>query len=113
MISTPFRYASAAGSGLDAERALEVVDDRQQILEQRGGRAFARLAPLALDPLPVVVELGRQAQQAVVIFVAFPLELCDGVIGGDILTGRFGIRRAVLRQRRGFLGLLCHDTSFC
>ena len=66
MISTPLRYDSAAGPASALERALEVVDDGQQILEQRRGRALARLAPLALDALPVIVELGRQAQQPVV-----------------------------------------------
>ena len=53
------------------ERALEVVDERQHVLQQLGRGVLGQLAALAIDALAVVVELGRRAQQPVAVIVAF------------------------------------------
>ena len=47
------------------ERALEVVDDRQQILDGVSLGGVRLVAALAFDALAVVVELGRRSQQAI------------------------------------------------
>jgi hypothetical protein len=70
------------------ERALEVVHQRKQLLDHAGGgRVGPRLA-LAFDALPVVIELGRLAEQQVVVLVPLPLQL-----GGVLRAGhRIGCR---------------------
>ena len=54
-------------AGVDGQRAIEIVDDGSTILQQVDDRLVGVLAPLALDPLAVVVELGGLAEQPVLI----------------------------------------------
>ena len=56
------------------ERAIEVVDDRQQVAEHVGRRPFDHVLAIALDALAEVVELGGLAEQAIVQIVAFLLQ---------------------------------------
>ena len=63
----------AAFAGVDRQRAVEVVDDEQQLEQQIGDRLVGLLAALALDALAVVVELGGLAQQPIVVVVALAL----------------------------------------
>ena len=69
--------ALAAGIGL--ERALEVVDERQQLAEQIGGGRLGLRLPLALGAPAVVVELRGLAQQQILELVAFPLQFIGAV----------------------------------
>ena len=57
------------------ERALQVVDQRQQLGQQIRRRRFGHLLALPLDALAIVVELGGLAQQPLVVVVALPLQL--------------------------------------
>jgi hypothetical protein len=52
------------------QRPLEIVDDRQDVADQINRRGLAQLAPLAVRPLAIVVELRRHAQQAIAEIVA-------------------------------------------
>ena len=61
---------------VDRQRAVEVVDDEQQLVQQIDDRLIGLLAALAFDALAVVVELGGLAQPAVVVVVALALERC-------------------------------------
>ena len=56
----------AAVAGVDGQRAVEIVDDEQQLQQQIDDRLVGLLAALALDALAVVVELGGLAQPAIV-----------------------------------------------
>ena len=75
--------AVALGVGADRrlERALEVVDDRQQILDgvSRGGVGL--VAALAIDALAIVVELGRRPQQAILQRVLLAPQLGASIRG--------------------------------
>ena len=55
--------------------AIEIVDDQQQFLQQIDHRLVALLAPLALDPLAVVVEFRALAEPAVLEVVALALQI--------------------------------------
>ena len=105
-----------AGAGIGAQRALEVVHDRQQVLEHRRGRALAGLAALALDALAVVVELGRRAQQAIVELVTLLLERGERVVGcrrrGVGLAALSRCPRVGVGVRRDALGFVDHDGSY-
>ena len=57
--------------------ALEIVDDRQQVAEQIAGRLLDQLAPVALGALSIVVELGGEPQQAIVVRVALAGDLIE------------------------------------
>ena len=74
------------GPGLRGERALQVVHQRQQILDDGRNRRFELRLPLTLDALAVVVKLSRRAQQPVVVFVALPLQLVGCLGLGDCLV---------------------------
>ncbi len=76
---------SAALAGVDRQRAIEVVHDQQQLLEDVDDRLIGLLAPLALDALAVVVELRALAEPAILVVVALPLQIGDlGAFGfGD------------------------------
>ena len=75
--STPVCVGLAASAGVGRERALEVVHERQQLAQHVGRRpTSASSRALALDALAVVVELGRLAQQPVV--VARRARCCSG-----------------------------------
>ncbi len=63
------RVGVAAGRRL--QRALEVVDDRQQLEQHVGGGVLRQLAALALDPLAVVVEVRGRAEELLLQRVAF------------------------------------------
>jgi hypothetical protein len=56
------------------ERALEVVEDREQLLEQRLVRTRSRRRVLARGPLAEVVELRLQPLERVEVVVALPLD---------------------------------------
>ena len=62
-------------AGVRLERALEVVHQRQQLLDDARGRRVGQRLPIALDALAVVVELGRLPQQQIVELVALALQL--------------------------------------
>ena len=49
------------------ERAVEVVDDRQEVLEQPLGAELLDLLPLALRALAEVLEVGRRAEPPLVL----------------------------------------------
>ena len=56
----PFAQRILLGRGL--QRALEVVDDRQQVLHGVRHGEVGHVAPVAIDALPVVVELCRRPE---------------------------------------------------
>ena len=85
----------AAFARIDGEREIEVVDHRQQILEQRRHGPIRLFAALALDALAVVVELGDLSHVPVVVLVALALEGLDLRLHGGIARPpllRCGIR---------------------
>ena len=93
--STPLRQRAASppsSARRRRQRALEVVDHRQQVADQIGRDASDQLAPLAFGALAVVVELGGGAEQPVLQLVALPLERRIGV----------GRDPADLRRRRRY-----------
>ena len=51
----------AGASPLDGQRAIEIVDDEQQLLQQIGHRLVGLLAAFAFDAPAIVVELGALA----------------------------------------------------
>ena len=57
------------------ERALQVVDDGQELLDRVDDRGIGLVAPLAIDALAIVVEFGRSSQEAVLecVFLAAQL----------------------------------------
>jgi hypothetical protein len=72
------------------QRALEVVDDRQKITECVRRERLGLFAPIALDPLAVVVELGRRAKQAILERVLFAAQRLEGRLRLARLGGRAG-----------------------
>ena len=81
----------AAGIGL--ERALEVVDQRQQLAEQIGGSGFGLRLPLALGAPAVIVELRGLPQQQILELVALPLELVGAVRRAHAARRAFALGR--------------------
>ena len=77
------RSGSSSADGL--QRALEVVDDRQQLGDHLAGRVFGQIAPLAVHALAVVVELGGRAQQAILQAVPLSTELLERIGLGLVL----------------------------
>ena len=69
--STPLRYGVGVAPAGRLQRALEVVDDRQQVGEDVGAGVLGQLAAFAFDALAVVVELGRGPQQPVLQRILF------------------------------------------
>jgi hypothetical protein len=61
------------------QRALEVVDDRQEAGQHVGADVVGELAALALHALAVVVELGGRAQQPFLQRVALPARGLEAV----------------------------------
>ena len=84
--------------GLHRQRAIEVVDDRQQRVKEIDDRIVGLLAPLAIDALAVVVELGGRAQPLVVEIVALAAHFRDRV--GRGLGSRGWIGFGAERTRR-------------
>ena len=77
-----------------AERTLDVVEHRKELGQEFHGEVFAQFAPFTLHALPVVVELGLQAQQSILRLVAVAakrLEVRRPGLGG--VAG--GLRRRV------------------
>jgi hypothetical protein len=69
-------------AGVDGQRPVEVVDHAQQLQQQVSHRLVGLLAPLAFDPLAIVVELGALAQPPILEVVALALDLARlGAIG--------------------------------
>ena len=60
-----------------AERALEIVEQRQDVAEQVRVGVFAQLAAFLLVAAAVVVEFGALAEQQVLEFVALGAQLLD------------------------------------
>ena len=90
--------------GVRVQGPLEIVDDRQQVAEQIAGRLLDQLAPLAFGAFSIVVELGRDPQQTLVVRVA----LADDVV--ELRTARVrvvavvpGVGRRCVRRRRRLL----------
>ena len=109
MSSTPLRNAIGFRWSRRLQRALEIVEDRKQLEQHVGRREFRKLAPLAVDALPVVVELGGCAQQPVLQGVLFLLERRNLVAGRP----RFAIISSVGRRcdrilHVGFVHVLRH-----
>ena len=83
---------------------VEIVDDDQQLAEQVEHRLVGLRAALALDALAIVVELGRLAHPAVVVVIAFALQIRSRI-------GRNDRVRAPGAFCRGILNLfLSHKT---
>ena len=59
------------------ERALEVVQHRQELLHEPLGRTRDEVRLVARDALAVVLELGLQTLERVEILVALPRQLLD------------------------------------
>ena len=78
----PLAVRRGLAAGIERKRAVEVVDHRQELLEETDHGAVGLLTAFALEALPVVVELGGLAEQPVVQIVAFPLQGGDGVFHG-------------------------------
>ena len=70
----------AAFAGVDGHRAIEIVNHREQVLQQIDDGLIGLLAALAFDALAVIVELGALAEPAILVVVALALQL--GGIGG-------------------------------
>ena len=105
------------------ERPLEVVEHRQQLLDEPLGGARDELLLLARDPLAVVVELGLQPLERVEVLVALARHLGElvalerrrlgppapGAVAGGVAARprppRRGSASALLARSRG-LGLL-------
>lgn len=94
---------------LRLQRTLEVIDERQQLLEHISRRGLRLGLALALDALAIVVEFGGLPKQSIVVFVTLALELGYVV---DLLTRRLHL----ISRRRGvgggirlivFHGVLC------
>ena len=64
---------------VDLQRALEIVDDRQQILHEVDGGELRRVFALAIDALAIVIELRGLAQQPILEAVPFLAQLDDFV----------------------------------
>ena len=60
-----------------AERALEIVEQRQDVEEQIRVGEFAQLAAFLLDAAAVVIELGALAEQQVLELVALGAQLVE------------------------------------
>ena len=80
--------AQRGARGVDRRRecALEIVDHRQQVANHIHAGHLGALAPLALRALPVVVELGCDPEQPLVVVVALTAQ---GLVGR---RGIHGIR---------------------
>ena len=87
------------------ERALEVVEHRQQLVHEPLRGARGQLALLARRALAVVVELRLEALERVEVLVALPRHVCERIdLGGRLLAGSFG--RLLLL---GYLRFVGHD----
>ena len=64
-------------AGIDGERAVEVVDDEQQLQQEIDHGLVGLLAALALDAFAVVVELRALAHPAILEIVALALEVAE------------------------------------
>ena len=92
---------AALGAGVD-RRAR--APSRRRAAAVRCSRSAAAasvdlLAPLALDALAIVVELGGLAQQPIVIVVALPLELAG--VRGRPTADASSVRRRLMGPRVG------------
>ena len=65
--------------GRRLQGALEVVHDRENLGQDVRLRVVGKVAPFAVDPLAVVVELGRRAEQAVLQRVLFAPQFLERV----------------------------------
>ena len=75
------------GAGVGFERALEVVDERKEIAHDVGGDRLGHALPVALHALAVVVELGRLAQQPIVVVVTLPLQFVRSTTAEPVVGG--------------------------
>ena len=106
MSSTPFRYAAAPSPASPPRVSARSKSSttEQQLQQQADDGLVGLLAAFAIDALPVVVELGRLAQQTIAVVVAFALQLRD-------LFGReFGVsdRRVARRASVPFGRFVSH-----
>jgi hypothetical protein len=81
-----------------SERALEVVEQRQDVAEQVRVGEFAQLAAFLFDAATIVLELGALAEQQVLVLVA---------LGAQLVERFFGAKGAA----RGLLVLLVDGGS--
>ena len=94
------RVGIAAGRRL--QRALEVVDDRQQLVERSATARIRLVAPLAFDALAIVVEFGGGAQQPVLQRVLLAAQLVASRrrrLGRSGVLGRFTSGQSCVRWR--------------
>src|SRR5262245_6199025 len=68
--ANPLREAPLHPGGQRSERALEVVEDGQDLEDQRLDRILPEFVPLAIDPLSIVVEIRGRAEPRIVEAVA-------------------------------------------
>jgi hypothetical protein len=68
----------ASGRGRGGQGAIEVVGDRQHVVDHVRGGPIDHLLAIAIDALAEVVELGGLAEQAIEQLVAFLLQFSAG-----------------------------------
>jgi hypothetical protein len=96
---TQYGHALSGGPSFNGrrQRAFEIVDDRQELANHVGRDVLGEIAAFAVRALPIVVEFGRRAEEAVAEFVAFA---CERVFDSARIAGR---------QRNVFTG---HGVSY-
>src|SRR5262245_45048504 len=103
-------------SGIRPKRALEVVDQRQELGDQIGRGCIRQALTLPFGAFAEVVELGRLPHQPFVVVVALPLGFFQRARG---ITGRLPLIRCpficcLCRRLCAELGVRCvlvHGTN--
>ena len=97
------RHQRIVGGG-GRQRAVQVVEHREQVLDQLLHAELLDLVPLPLRPLAVVLQVGHRAHPAVVDLLQLLLRLPAQRLGELEL----GLQRLDSRRRRGAAGLHLH-----
>ncbi len=90
------------GPRVGLEGALHVVDEREELFQQIRRRSLRQLNALALGALAVVVELGRLAQEPVVVLVPLLFQF-RGIRGLRLIR-----LRCRCRLSSCFIRFVCH-----
>jgi hypothetical protein len=73
----------AFGPRFRIERALQIVDEREELLDDFGSRRFGEGRPFTARALAVVLELRSLPKQEVFEFVALTFGLAGWLLGVD------------------------------